>query len=87
MLVEGIEAYNVFAYITAEDHQGLLNYLKFQKNNLDLMSMKDSRDFTVLTYSAYRNNTNCFKILFEYAWNKSFGRNRESFEKNKVRKF
>ena len=30
--------------------------------------MKDSRGFTVLTFSAYRNQTNCFKILFEYAW-------------------
>lgn len=31
------------------------------------MKMMDSRKFTVLTYSAYRNQTNCFKILFEYA--------------------
>jgi ankyrin repeat protein len=29
--------------------------------------MTDSRNFTVLTYAAYRDETNCFKILFEYA--------------------
>jgi ankyrin repeat protein len=30
--------------------------------------MKDQRNFTVLTYAAYKNQTNCFKILFEYAF-------------------
>lgn len=30
--------------------------------------MVDSRNFTVLTYAAYRDDTNCFKILFEYAY-------------------
>jgi len=28
--------------------------------------MLDSRNFSILTYSAYRNQTNCFKIIFEY---------------------
>ncbi len=35
------------------------------------MNMQDSRRFTVLTYAAYKNDTNCFKILFEYAWKNS----------------
>ena len=35
------------------------------------MTMQDNRRFTVLTYAAYRNDTNCFKILFEYAWKNS----------------
>ena len=45
-----------------------MEYLRIQPKPLDLMQMMDSRKFTVLTYSAYRNQTNCFKILFEYAW-------------------
>jgi len=44
-----------------------MDYLRIQPKPLDLMKMMDSRKFTVLTYSAYRNQTNCFKILFEYA--------------------
>ena len=32
------------------------------------MRMMDTRRFTVLTYAAYRNQTNAFKVLFEYAW-------------------
>jgi len=35
------------------------------------MTIQDSRRFTVLTYAAYRNDTNCFKILFEYAIKRS----------------
>jgi len=29
--------------------------------------MKDHRKFTLLTYAAYKNITNCFKIIYEYA--------------------
>ena len=82
MIVDGIEALNVFSYITNEDHNGLLQYLRFQKTSIDLTTMKDSRDFSVLTYAAYRNNTNCFKILFEYAWKKVFRNNTEVTEEN-----
>lgn len=28
--------------------------------------MTDTKNYTVLSCAAYRNNTNCFKILFEY---------------------
>jgi hypothetical protein len=30
------------------------------------MQMRDSLNFTVLSYAAYKNDANCFKILFEY---------------------
>ena len=46
-------------------------HLKSCNFPVDLMSMVDSRRFTVLTYAAYRNDTNCFKILFEYAWKRT----------------
>lgn len=57
-----------YKFITDEDHEGLLFFLREKRGSLDLMRMVDSRGFTVLSYSAYRNQTNCFKILFEYAW-------------------
>ena len=34
--------------------------------------MVDAKQFTLLTYAAYRNQTNCFKILFEYGWKHNF---------------
>jgi len=50
-----------------EDEKGLLAYLKQQVKPLEIMAMQCQRKFTCLAYSAYRNNTDCFKILFEYA--------------------
>jgi hypothetical protein len=69
--VEGKEAKHIFSFITNEDYQGLLLHLKSGNCKSDLMAMQDSRRFTVLTYAAYRNDTNCFKILFEYAAKRS----------------
>jgi hypothetical protein len=77
MFVEGAEAFRIFAYISNEDYQGLMQYLRFQKAPLDLMNMHDQRNFSVLTYAAYRDQTNCFKILFEYAWKHQFHFNQE----------
>lgn len=72
MFVEGHEAFKTYRYVTNEDHDGLMLYLRSQRRPLDLLSMVDSRSFTVLAYAAYRNQTNCFKILFEYAWRECF---------------
>jgi ankyrin repeat protein len=69
--VEGKAAKHIFNYITNEDYQGLLLHLKSGNCHGDLLRMQDSRNFTVLTYSAYKNDTNCFKILFEYAFKTS----------------
>ena len=35
---------------------------------LDLTIMKDSLNFSLLTYCAYLNDANSFKIIFEYVW-------------------
>ena len=32
------------------------------------MAVKDSLNFTLLTYAAYKNDVNCFKVVFEYVW-------------------
>ena len=31
------------------------------------MQMRDALNYTVLSFAAYKNDSNCFKILFEYA--------------------
>ena len=68
MHVEGEAASKLFSYITNEDYKGLIYHLKIQIKPLNLFNMQDSRNFTLLSYAAYKNQTNCFKILFEYAW-------------------
>jgi len=72
MFVDGSDAFRIFAFITNEDHTGLMQHLRFLKAPIDIMNMQDSRNFTVLTYAAYRNLTNVFKVLFEYAWKHTF---------------
>lgn len=72
MNIVGQEANKTYSFITNEDHEGLMMYLRALIKPIDLMGMVDSRGFTVLAYAAYRNQTNCFKILFEYAWRECF---------------
>ena len=72
--IEGRAAKHIFGFITNEDYQGLLVHLKSGNYPVDLMNMQDSRRFSVLTYAAYRNDTKCFKVLFEYAWKHSNAR-------------
>ena len=70
--VEGHDAFRTYSFITEEDHEALLYFLRERRCKLDILSMVDSRNFTVLSYAAYRNQTNCFKILFEYGWRLCF---------------
>lgn len=70
--VEGQDAVRTYSFITEEDHEALLYFLRERRSRLDILSMVDSRNFTVLSYAAYRNQTNCFKILFEYGWRLCF---------------
>ena len=37
----------------------------------DLMIMRDALNFSLLTYCAFLNDANSFKIIFEYAWKKT----------------
>lgn len=67
MIVEDMNAKIIFNYITNELDEDLLRYLKSLSAPINLTTMFDSRKFSVLTYAAYRDDTNCFKILFEYA--------------------
>lgn len=69
MSVADIEARKLFNFITNEDSQGLLQHLKCYGYPINVMEMRDSLDFTLLTYAAYKNDANCFKIIFWYAWN------------------
>ena len=73
--VEGVEARNIFALITNEDYVRLTSYLKSFHYPIDIMSMRDQRNFTVLTFCAYKNVGNCFKILYEYAVNYNVNKN------------
>lgn len=50
------------------------------------MSMRDSKKFSLLTYAAYRNQSNCFKIIFEYAWQHNF-LSQDDLKNSQINKF
>lgn len=49
--------------------------------------MKDALNFSLLTFCAYRNDANSFKIIFEYAWRKTIpnDKKRSRGQENKIR--
>lgn len=65
MLVLDLQAKQIFNYIAAEDSKGLLNFLKHSQRH-NLIEMRDSLGFSVLSYACYKNETNCFKVLLRY---------------------
>lgn len=82
--VEGIEAQNIFALITNEDYVRLTSYLKSFHYPVDVMSMRDQRNFTLLTFCAYKNVTNCFKIIYEYAVSFNVNQNFTPYEQQEI---
>ena len=78
MNVEDIEAKKLFNFITKEDSNGLLQHLKCFNHPVNVMDMRDNLDYTLLTYAAYKNDANCFKIIFWYAWNNNVSITRSS---------
>lgn len=47
------------------------------------MAMKDSLNFSLLTYCALKDDASCFKIIFEYAWAKSINENNITYRQMK----
>ena len=61
MCVEGKDAKIIFELVTNGDHVRLEAYLKSLITvPIDVISMKDHRKFTLLTYAAFKNSSKCF---------------------------
>ena len=69
MQVEDLTARHLFNYITNEDPEGLLSFLKRNHEFLNVIDMKDALDFNLLCYCAFRNEGNCMKVLVRYVQN------------------
>ena len=64
----------IFKYITYNDvpslRQMFNTYIDPQTGVVDeinVVKMRDARKFTVLSYACYKNNEECFMILYDYA--------------------
>lgn len=70
--------------INEEENLRLAIYLKSLPKPLDIMSMKDHRNFTLLNYAAYKNVASCFKIIYEYALKFNIDKTLDLDEKLKI---
>ena len=61
--------------------------LMLSNQSYDLTIMRDSLNFTLLTYCAYLNDANSFKVIFEYVWKRTIPdeRKRTKEQEQKIR--
>lgn len=54
------------------------------KQDVDVIEMRDARKFTVLSFACYKNNEECFMILYNHGLDKNLSDIRTFSDKNKV---
>lgn len=61
----------MFGLIGTNEVQELTALLNKHGSKLDVITMKDARDFTVLSYACYKNSEECFMLLYNHALDKN----------------
>jgi len=57
----------VFNFIKNNEERNLGVFLEEEKDSIDLINMKDAKQFTVLSFAAYKNAEDIFVLLFNHA--------------------
>lgn len=57
----------VFKYISDNEHRSLDSMLKQEGSKIDVTQLKESRMYTALSFAAFKNHQQCFKIVYEHA--------------------
>jgi hypothetical protein len=74
----------IFRCISFNDVFALKNVLSIHADTINLITMRDARQFTVLSFSCYKNNEECFMILYDFALEKNLSSLKTFDEKNKL---
>ena len=72
----------VFRCISYSDITSLNDLL--QREEVNVIEMRDARRFTVLSFCCYKNNEECFMILYNHALDRNLSDVRSFENKNKV---
>jgi hypothetical protein len=56
----------IFKHITENNHKKLESYLRDHGQSIDIVEMTESRLYTALAYSAFKNHPLCFKIIYSH---------------------
>ena len=57
----------VFKYISDNEHRSLETMLAQEADKIDVTQLKESRMYTALSFSAFKNHQQCFKIIYNHA--------------------
>lgn len=57
----------VFKYISDNEHRNLETMLAQEGAKVNITELKESRMYTALSFSAFKNHQQCFKIVYQHA--------------------
>jgi len=57
----------IFKYISENDHRELESILEQEKGQIDVTTLKESRLYSALSFAAFKNHQQCFKIIYTHA--------------------
>lgn len=60
-------AQDVFKLITDNNADGLERMLNQEKDRVDVTQLKESRIYTALSFSAFKNHQKCFQVIYNHA--------------------
>jgi hypothetical protein len=56
----------IFKAISDNDHRKLDLYLKDQGSTLNVVELRESRQYTALAFCAFKGHTHCFRLIYEH---------------------
>lgn len=60
------ETQTIFKFIAKNEYKKLGQYLEKSGNGVNVVDIEESRQYTALTFAAFKNHTKCFRILYEH---------------------
>ena len=58
---------NLFKLIQFNKISDLTDLLRTGQDEIDLIGMRDARNFTLLSFACYKNHEECFMLIFNHA--------------------
>ena len=71
----------VFKYISDNDYRQLEVMLDRERDNIDVTKLKESRMYTALSFSAFKNHQQCFKTVWNHAVRYNIAGGEQAMEK------
>jgi len=69
----------IFKHISDNNYKRLQAFLDDQGNDVDVVEIQESRQYSALAFAAFKNHTTCFKLLYQHGckYNLPLGKNKK----------